>query len=339
MRLKPFLMPEKVVIDEKVSNERHGRFIISPLERGWGVTLGNTLRRALLSSIQGSAITQVRIDAERTKGKERILHEFTTIPGVVEDVVQIILNIKKVRVKLLTDEPRTLMLKIRGKKEYFGRDIEKNPEVVVVSLDQKICTVTDNNLKLTIEMIVDLGRGYVPAEMLKQEDAPIGTIFVDGLFSPVTNVSFNVSNTRVGQRTDYDSLTIDVDCDGTITPTEAMIQASKLLKEHINLIMALGEEPELATYERIDAETKRLRDLLSRSVEELEISVRASNCLKKDGIKTIGELVRRTEADMLKIENFGRKSLSELKKVLAQIGLSFGMDVDAILNPKEGKRL
>ncbi len=323
MKLKPFLMPEKVVIDEKSSNAAHGRFTIAPLERGWGTTIGNILRRALLSSIQGSAITQVRI--------ENILHEFSTIPGVLEDVVEIILNIKKIRTKLLTDGPRTLTLKVKGKKEYFARDIEKNAEVDVITSDQKIFTVTDGNVKFTMEMVVDAGRGYVPAELLKQPEAPVGTVFVDAIFSPVTNVSFTAGNTRVGQRTDYDSLTLDVDCDGTITPTDALIQAGKLLKEHANILLMLGGEPELETYERIDAETKRLRDLLSRSVEELEISVRASNCLKKDGIKTIGELVRHTESDMLKIENFGRKSLSELKKVLGQISLNFGLDVDGIL--------
>lgn len=323
MKLKPFLMPEKVVIDEKSSNATHGRFTFAPLERGWGVTIGNVLRRALLSSIQGSAITQVRI--------ENILHEFSTIPGVLEDVVEIIMNIKQIRTKLLTDEPRTLVLNVKGKKEYFARDIEKNAEVEVVTPNQKILTVTDSNVKFNMEMVVDAGRGYVPAELLKQPEAPVGTVFVDAFFSPVRSVTCTAGNTRVGQRTDYDLLTIDIDCDGTITPSDAVAQAGKLLKEHANLFLTLGGEPELETYERIDAETKRLRDLLSRSVEELEISVRASNCLKKDGIKTIGELVRHSEADMLKIENFGRKSLSELKKVLGQIRLGFGVDVDGIL--------
>lgn len=330
MKLKPFLMPEKVTVDEKGSNETHGRFLVAPLERGWGVTIGNMMRRALLSSIQGSSITQLRI--------EGILHEFSTVPGVLEDVVEIILNIKKVRVKLQAEGPRTLVLKVKGKKEYFARDIEKNAEIDIFTPNQKIFTVTDNNAKFSVEMVVDTGRGYVPAETLKHPEAPVGTIFVDALFSPVTNVQFTVASTRVGQRTDYDALTVDVDCDGTVTPTEAVIQAGKLLKEHVNLFLGLGGEPELETYERIDAETKRLRDLLGRSVEELEISVRASNCLKKDGIKTIGELVRHSEADMLKIENFGRKSLSELKKVLSQIGLEFGTDTDAILaKGKEGK--
>ncbi len=326
MKLKPFLMPERIAIDEKSSNETHGRFIFTPLERGWGVTIGSMLRRALLASIQGAAVTQVRID--------NVLHEFSTISGVLEDVVEIILNIKKVRVKLLTEEPRTMVLKVKGKKEYFARDFEINPEIEIFTPDQKILTVTDSNIKFNLEMIVDSGRGYVPAEMLKKSDAPVGTIFVDALFSPVTRANFTVENTRVGQRTDYDSLTIDVDCDGTVAPIDAMTQAAKLLKEHINIVLTLGIEPELESYERVDAETKKLREIMLRSVEELEISVRASNCLKKDGIKTIGELVSHTEADMLKIENFGRKSLSELKKVLGQLGLSFGMNVEGVL-PKQ----
>lgn len=329
MKLKPFLMPEKVTVDEKSSNETHGRFIFTPMERGWGITMGNILRRALLSSIQGSAITQVRI--------ENVLHEFSTIPGVLEDVVEIILNIKRLRVKLLAEGQRTLTLKVKGKKEYSAKDMEKNPEIEIVTPNQKILTVTDGNVKFNMEMVVDSGRGYVSAEMLKQVDAPVGTIFVDANFSPVTKVNFFVENTRVGQRTDYDSLTIDIDCDGTIKPHDAVLQSTKLLKEHLNIFLSLGGEPELESYERIDAETKKLRDLLTRSVEELEISVRASNCLKKDGIRTIGELVKRTETDMLKIENFGRKSLSELKKVLGQMNLTFGMNVDIILPLPKGK--
>jgi DNA-directed RNA polymerase subunit alpha len=323
MTLKPLVMPKSVEIDKEVTNDTFGRFILSPMERGFGVTLGNSLRRMLLSSIQGSAITRIRI--------EDILQEFSTIPGVYEDVIQIILNLKNVRVKLLSDEPSNLYLKVKGKKEYLAEHIEKNPNVIVANPDQKILTVTDTKVNFTMEMYVEAGRGYVTSEMLKHGEVPVGTIFLDALFSPVLDVNFEIRNTRVGTRTDYDHLILDVKTDGTITPVEAIVEASGLLKHHLSFITGLGVEPQFASKEQLDAEHRRIREILKRSIDELEISVRASNCLKDKNIKTIGELVKKSNKELLSYENFGRKSLKELEKNLAKVGLQLEMDVTKYL--------
>ncbi len=323
MTLKPLVMPKNVEIDKEVTNDTFGRFILSPLERGFGVTLGNSLRRMLLSSIQGAAITRIRI--------EDILQEFSTIPGVYEDVIQIILNLKRVRAKLLSDEPSNLYLKVKGKKEYLAEHIEKNPNVIVANPDQKILTVTDTKVNFTMEMYVEAGRGYVPSEMLKHGEVPVGTIFIDALFSPVLDVNFEIKNTRVGTRTDYDHLILDVKTDGTITPVEAIVEASGLLKHHLSFITGLGVEPQFASKEQLDAEHRRIREILKRSIDELEISVRASNCLKDKNIKTIGELVKKSNKELLSYENFGRKSLKELEKNLAKVGLQLEMDVTKYL--------
>jgi DNA-directed RNA polymerase subunit alpha len=323
MTLKPLVMPKSVEIDKEVTNDTFGRFVLSPLERGFGVTLGNSLRRMLLSSIQGAAITRIRI--------EDILQEFSTIPGVYEDVIQIILNLKKVRVKLLSDEPSNLYLKVKGKKEYLAEHIEKNPNIIVANPDQKILTVTDTKVNFTMEMYVEAGRGYVPSEILKHGEVPVGTIFLDALFSPVLDVNFEIKNTRVGTRTDYDHLILDVKTDGTITPVEAIVEASGLLKHHLSFITGLGIEPQFASKEQLDAEHRRIREILKRSIDELEISVRASNCLKDKNIKTIGELVKKSNKELLSYENFGRKSLKELEKNLAKVGLQLEMDVTKYL--------
>jgi DNA-directed RNA polymerase subunit alpha len=323
MTLKPLVMPKNIEIDKEVTNETFGRFILSPLERGFGVTLGNALRRVLLSSIQGAAITRVRI--------EDIVQEFSSIPGVYEDVVQIVLNLKRLNVKLLSDEPSTLYLKVKSKKEYLAEHIEKNPNVIITNPGQKILTVTDTKVNLTMEMFVESGRGYVPSEILKHGEVPVGTIFVDALFSPVLAVNFEIKNTRVGTRTDYDHLTLDVKTDGTISPIEAIVEASGLLKHHLSFFTSLGVEPTFSSKEQLDAEHRRIREILKRSIDELEISVRASNCLKDKNIKTIGELVRKSSKELLSYENFGRKSLKELEKNLARVGLHLEMDVDKYL--------
>ena len=323
MTLKPLVMPKNVEIDKEVTNDTFGRFILSPLERGFGVTLANSLRRMLLSSIQGAAITRARIGD--------ILQEFSTIPGVYEDVSQIILNLKNVHVKLLSDEASNLYLKVKAKKEYLAENIEKNPNVIIANPEQKILTVTDTKVNFTIEMCVESGRGYVPAEMMKHGDVPVGTIFLDALFSPVLSVNFDIKNTRVGTRTDYDHLILDVKTDGTITPVEAVVEASGLLKHHLSFYTALGVEPQFASKEQLDAEHRRIREILKRSIDELEISVRASNCLKDKNIKTIGELVKKSSKELLSYENFGRKSLKELEKNLAKVGLHLEMNVDKYL--------
>jgi len=327
MVLKPIVTPraEKTedIIDKEVTNDTFGRFILAPLERGFGVTLGNSLRRMLLSSIQGAAITSIRIGD--------ILQEFSTIPGIYEDVVEIILNLKKVRVKLLADSSRTLCLKIKGKKEYTAGDIEKNPEVVITNPSQKILTVTDSNVDLTMEMIVEAGKGYVPSELLKRSDSPVGMIFLDAIFSPVLSVNFSVKNTRVGTKTDYDQLTLEVKTDGTITPIEAVVQAAGLLRHHLAFFTNLGEEPEFTSVEQLDAEHRRIREILKRSIDEIEISARASNCLKNANIMTIGDLVKKSGKELLTYENFGRKSLKELEKILTKMGLQLEMNTDKYL--------
>lgn len=323
MALKPLVMPKKIEVDKEVTTDNYGRFILTPLERGFGVTIGNSLRRILLSSIQGSAITRVRIGD--------VLQEFSTIPGVYEDIVETILNLKQVKVKLLTDGPTTLYLKVRGKKEYFADDIEKNPEVVITTPKQKILTVTETKVNFTVEMTVEAGRGYVPSEMHKHIEVPVGTIFLDALFSPVLSVNFDIKNTRVGTKTDYDHLAVEIKTDSTITPVEAIVEAASLLKHHLSFITCLGVEPQFTSKEQLNAEHRHIREILKRSIDELEISVRASNCLKHEDIKTIGDLVKKNGKELLTYENFGRKSLKELEKNLAKIGLQLEMNVDKYL--------
>lgn len=323
MALKPFVMPKRIEVDKKITNDTFGRFILSPLERGFGITLGNALRRILLSSIQGAAITRVRIGD--------ILQEFSTIPGVYEDIVAVILNLKRIRVKLLTDGPSTLYLKVKGKKEYTAENIEKNPDVVIMTPKQKILTVTETKVNFPMEMTVEAGRGYVPADAFKHTEAPIGTIFIDAIFTPILSVNFNIKNTRVGTKTDYDHLSIELKTDGSLTPVEAIVEASSLLKYHLSFITSLGVEPQFTSKEQLNAEHRRIREILKRSIDELEISVRASNCLKNENIQTIGDLVKKSGKELLTYENFGRKSLKELEKNLSKEGLHLEMDVDTYL--------
>jgi DNA-directed RNA polymerase subunit alpha len=323
MTLKPFVMPKRIEVDKKTTNDTFGRFILSPLERGFGITVGNALRRILLSSIQGAAITRVRIGD--------ILQEFSTIPGVYEDLVAVILNLKRIRVKLLTDGPSTLYLKVKGKKEYTAENIEKNPDVVIMTPKQKILTVTETKVNFPMEMTVEAGRGYVPADAFKHTEAPIGTIFIDAIFTPILSVNFNIKNTRVGTKTDYDHLSIELKTDGSLTPVEAIVEASSLLKYHLSFITSLGVEPQFTSKEQLNAEHRRIREILKRSIDELEISVRASNCLKNENIQTIGDLVKKNGKELLTYENFGRKSLKELEKNLSKEGLHLEMDVDTYL--------
>lgn len=352
MVLKPIVMPKGIEIDKETATDVFGRFIISPLERGYGITIGNAMRRVLLSSIQGAAITNVRIT--------NVTQEFSTIPGVYEDVVEIILNLKKIRVKLLSDQPTSLTLKVKGMKEYFAEDIEKNPLVIIVNPKQKILTVTDSKVNFTMEMMVETGRGFVPAELLKRADMPLGTIYIDAVFSPVLSVNFDVRNTRVGTKTDYDHLVLEVKTDGTLTPVEAVVEAASLLRHHFSFFVDLGKpflpvddttlktideirsnlnkkglqlniEPLFSSREQLDAEHRRIREILKRSIDELEISVRTSNCLKNKNIKTIGDLVRKSGKELLTYDNFGRKSLKELEKILHNMGLHLEMDVEKFL--------
>ncbi len=318
MKWKNLVLPKDLSKDEESATERYTRFVMEPLERGFGVTLGNALRRVLLSAIQGAAVTSLRI--------EGVLHEFSTIPGVYEDVTQIVLNLKKLRVKVLSDDPKTITLPIEGKGKYNAGMIQTDPEVMILNPDQHILELTEDK-KLNVEIDVETGRGYVLAEQNKRPERPVGTIWVDSLFSPVTKVNYVVENTRVGQRTDYDRLMLDVWTDGSMSPEEAVGFSAKLLSDHLRYFIHIDEEIEIAEEKAEDEETVRIRNLLNTRVDELELSVRSSNCLRAANIQTLRDLVTRSESDMLKYRNFGRKSLTELTSILEELGLAWGMDV------------
>jgi DNA-directed RNA polymerase subunit alpha len=326
MKWKSLMMPKGIQIENPDNVPNYGCVIIEPLERGWGHTIGNAMRRILLSSLQGGAVVSVKIDG--------VQHEYSTIEGVVEDVVDIILNIKQIRLKLLADEEATLRLDVSGEGKVKASDIEKNPDVEILTPDLHIATI-NADAKLKIEMRVVAGRGYVPAEQNRREDDPAGTIPVDALFSPVTKVNYVVENTRVGQRTDLDKLIMDVWTDGSISVEDAMGYAAKLLYDHLEVFINFEGELEPVEVVVRDEKMDKLRQLLRMRVDELELSVRSANCLRAANIHTLADLVRNQEADMLKYKNFGRKSLIELNQVLANLGLSFGMEVDSIIGKEE----
>jgi DNA-directed RNA polymerase subunit alpha len=328
MKWKSMQMPKEVTLDEKTATSGYGRFTIEPLERGFGHTLGTAFRRVLLSSIQGAAVTAVRVNG--------ILHEFSTIPGVLEDVTEIVLNVKKLKIKLLGDEPKTIALTANSKGDYKAGDIETDPSIEIVNPDQHILTLNED-IKFRMEMDVESGRGFVTADQNRKVGQPAGTIYLDTRFSPVVKVNYAVEDTRVGQRTDYDKLTIDVWTDGTITAEEALTFAAKLIRDHLSIFAKVDQEMEMVEEEKIDEEVLRIRNLLKMRVDELELSVRSSNCLHAANIITLEDLVRKTEQEMLKYRNFGRKSLNELNGILSELGLSFGMDVDKYKEPEEVK--
>ena len=314
------IQPERLEVDRDTHTESYGKFVCQPLERGFATTIGNSLRRILLSSIQGAAITSVRID--------KALHEFTAIPGVLEDVTEIILNLKVVRLKLNTAEGQTVRIDKKGKGPVTAADIISDGSVEIMNPDQHICTITGQG-KFTVELEVKWGKGYRPAEMNKSDDQPIGVIPIDSIFTPVKKVQYIVTQARVGQVTDYDKLTLEIYTDGSIKPENALAYASKILKEHMAIFINFDEEnaePEIE--ESPESEEVPLNDNLYRTVEDLELSVRSANCLKNANITYIGELVQRTEAEMLKTKNFGRKSLNEIKQLLEEMELSLGMKID-----------
>jgi DNA-directed RNA polymerase subunit alpha len=319
-------MPEGVQVDETSAAE--GQFVMGPLERGYGVTIGNALRRVLLSSLRGLAVTAVKIDG--------VQHEFSTIPGVTEDVSDIILNLKEVRLK--ADEMREghLHLTLEGPGTWTAEDIGKSAaEYDVLNPEQHIATLAED-AAVNVDLRIGYGRGYVPADENKREDDPIGVIAVDSIFTPIKNVKYEVTPTRVGQKIDFEELVLDVETDGSINPEEAVTQAASILRDHVSFFIQLEEEPEPVVEEQeVDEEVKRIRELLAQPVDELDLSVRSHNCLKAANIKTIGDLVRREEDEMLKFRNFGRKSLQELVEVLDERGLSFGMNVEEYLEEKK----
>jgi len=325
MTLKSLVKPERLDYDKETLTSTYGKFVAEPFERGFGITIGNSLRRILLSSIQGAAVTTVRIAGA--------VHEYASLPGVVEDSMYIILNLKELKVKLHEDGPKILRLNATGEREVTAADIQNDSSVEVLNPELHIATLSDRDAKLEIEIEVDNGRGYVIASKNRREDQPIGTIPVDAVFTPVTKVKIGTENTRVGQMTDYDKLIIEIWTDGRISPEDALGHAAKILKDHMTIFINFEEEPE-EVVEEVDEEQERLREMLQRSVEEMELSVRSSNCLKTANIKTIGDLVQKSENEMLRYRNFGRKSLNEIKEILTEMGLGLGMDVKFMETPE-----
>jgi DNA-directed RNA polymerase subunit alpha len=314
------IQPNRLEVDKESHTASYGKFVCQPLERGFATTIGNSLRRILLSSIQGAAITSVRI--------EGALHEFTAIPGVLEDVTEIILNLKEVRLKLNTAEGKTVRINKKDKGPVTAADIISDGSVEVMNPEKHICTITGNG-KFEAELQVKWGKGYRPAEMNKTDDQPIGVIPIDSIFTPVKKVQYIVTQARVGQQTDYDKLTLEIYTDGSVKPENALAYAAKILKEHMTIFINFDEEkaePEVEVPQE-SAEAPQNENLY-RTVEDLELSVRSANCLKNANITYIGELVQRTEAEMLKTKNFGRKSLNEIKQLLEEMDLSLGMKVE-----------
>jgi DNA-directed RNA polymerase subunit alpha len=316
---RAFQKPKRLVANTETLTDRYGMFTAQPFERGFGTTIGNSLRRVLLSAIEGTAITAVRI--------EGVPHEFSPIPGVTEDATDIILNLKQVPFKMTGDGVRMARLHVEQPGEVFSGQIETDPDVEVLDRNVHIATVGENG-KLHIEMRLKKGRGYVSADRNFDEDLPLGFIPIDSVHSPVRKVNFTVEAARLGQLTDYDKLTLEVWTNGAISPQDAIGQAAKLIKDHMNIFINFEELPEAAE-EPGERALSQLREILNRSVEELELSVRSYNCLKNANIQTIGDLVQKTEAEMLRTKNFGRKSLNEIKEILAGLGLSLGMKFDA----------
>ncbi len=325
---RDLIKPRMIEIDNDSFTDFYGKFTCEPLERGFGITLGNSLRRILLSSLQGGAIISVKFNG--------VPHEFTTIPGIKEDITDIILNLKAVNLNVIDEEEEVkIFLDARGEKELKAGDILCDGKVEVMNPEQHIATLNKDAV-LNAEMSVKSGRGYVPAEKNVTEDKSIGEIFIDALFSPIRRVTYLVGNARVGQKTDYDKLTLEIWTDGTVNPQDALAFAAKILKEQLTPFINFEEEEEVAEREEKD-EGERVNENLFRSVNELELSVRSSNCLKNAEIKYIYELVQKTESEMLKTKNFGRKSLNEIKGILEEMDLQFGMDLENFPFPQQDK--
>ena len=315
---RSLIQPKRIDIDETTHTRFYGEFSCQPLERGFGTTLGNALRRILLSSIQGAAIVSVKFDG--------VLHEFSTIPGVKEDVTDIILNLKGVRLKLHQDGPRTIHIDASREGVITAADIETDGTVEILNPDHYIATLV-GEASFKAEMVVKMGKGYVPAQKERDPEQPEGTINIDAIFSPIKKVNYTVTYARVGQVADYDRLILEIWTDGSVLPDDALAYAAKILKEQLDIFINFSEaEEEVAGHEVEEKED--INDILLRHVDDLELSVRSANCLKNAGINLIGELVQKTEAEMLKTKNFGRKSLNEIKEILAESGLGFGMKLD-----------
>ena len=312
------IRPKRIDVDEATHTRFYGEFTIQPLERGFGITLGNALRRVLLSSIQGAAIVSVKIDG--------VLHEFSTVPGIKEDVTDIILNLKGVRFKLGAADTKVVRINATKPGAVTAADIVTDGTIEVLNPDHYIATLSGEG-SFKVEMVVKMGKGYLPAKKELEPDQPEGTINIDAIFSPIKKVNYVVSHARVGQITDYDKLVLEVWTDGSLNPGDAIAYAAKIIKQQLDVFINFEEVDEEVVVEKED-EKGNVNEILMRSVEDLELSVRSANCLKNAGINTIGELVQKTEAEMLKTKNFGRKSLSEIKDILNEYGLVFGMKLD-----------
>jgi DNA-directed RNA polymerase subunit alpha len=321
VRLGRFEMPKTLVKDESTATETYARFVAEPFEAGYGHTIGNSLRRVLLSSLEGAAITSVKI--------EGALHEFSTLPGVVEDVVDIILNLKKIKFKAHDHDVRTLKISVNKEGVITAGDISKSSQCEVLNPEQIICTL-DKKQKFEAEFDVRVGRGFATGDENKRADQPIGVIAIDSIFSPVTRVKYAVQNTRVGQRTDYDKIILEVWTDGRITPDDALLQASAILRHHLDVFVGFEENVVEfdETPQEVSQENNRMKKLLNMSVNEIELSVRAANCLNNANITSVGQLAMKSEAEMLKYRNFGKKSLNEIKEKLQQLGLGLGQKFD-----------
>ncbi len=327
-------MPKSLTKEEATATETYVKFFAEPFEAGYGHTVGNSLRRVLLSSLEGAAITSVRISGAQ--------HEFASLPGVVEDVTDIILNLKKIKFKAVDHEPRTVTINVSKEGQVLAGDIQTIQGIDVLNTNQVICTI-DKRQKFEAEMDVRVGRGFFTGDENKRPDMPIGVIPIDSIFSPVTRVKYSVENTRVGQRTDYDKLVLEIWTDGRITPDDALLQASGILRHHLDVFVNYDDsQVEFdETPEEVSQENTRLKKLLNMSVNEIELSVRAANCLNNANITTVGQLAMKTEAEMLKYRNFGKKSLNEIKEKLQQLGLSLGMKFESGLvePPMGGERI
>ena len=327
---RDLIRPKQLQVEKETLSNTYGKFYAEPFERGFGTTLGNSLRRILLSALQGAAITSVRI-----KG---VLHEFSAIQGVTEDVTDIILNLKGVRLKLHSADQALIRIVHKGEGVITAGDILVGHSVEVMNPDHHILTC-GKDANLEIELTVRMGKGYVSADRNRDEKAPVGTIPIDAIYSPIKKINFNVSNARVGQMTDYDKLTLEVWTDGSANPEDAVAYAAKIMKEQLSIFINFDEESEPSQVEESQEEKDKINENLYRTVEELELSVRSANCLKNAGIKLIGELVSKSEAEMLKTQNFGRKSLNEIKDILCDMGLTFGMKLDDFPDPEIMRRL
>ncbi len=316
---RDLIKPKQLQVEKETLSDTYGKFYAEPFERGFGITLGNSIRRILLSSLQGAAVTSVRI-----KG---VLHEFSAIQGVTEDVTDIILNLKGVRLKLHSTDQAIIRITHKGEGIIKAGDILVGHNVEVMNPEHHIATC-GKDANLEVELTVKMGKGYVSADRNRDEKAPVGTIPIDAIYSPIKKVNYAVSNARVGQMTDYDKLTIEVWTDGSAKPEDAISYAAKIMKEQLSIFINFDEESEPQQFEESQEEKDKINENLYRTVEELELSVRSANCLKNAGIKLIGELVSKTEAEMLKTQNFGRKSLNEIKDILSEMGLTFGMKLE-----------